>query len=251
MSLTPHTHYSRRYAPSDAGSWCINELMHQQSFVSSDSPSKWRERITLNACTVAPDWLVATLPEWAVPTTGLDGTHILGTLLWGIASQGCSVWARGTPEEQARLHAEASKSLITLARITEFLGVDTDPEEEHLRARAIIETCIYSNMVSIDGLDGKPVLPGVAINLAVGFERGTFHYDPDFYGSSWDGESLGAVMAKSIENEGLGETPLSAILPALNSGGFTVIGVVAASAWASGIEELANRTFRLSSTHSV
>lgn len=251
MSLDPHTHYSRRYTHSDTGSWGINDSMHRQSFVSSDSPSKWRERITLNACTVAPDWLVTTLPEWAVPTTGLDGTHILGTLLWSIASQGCGLWAGWTPGEQGRFHAEASKSLETLSRITEFLEASSDPDEEHSRSRDIIGTCIYSNMVSIDGRDGKPVLPGVAINLTVGFERGAFHYDPDFYGSSWDGESLGAVMAKSIENEGLGEMPLSAILPALNSGGFTVIGVVAALAWASGIEELANRTFRLSQTHSV
>ena len=249
MSLNSHTYYSRRYASSGEGDWTINHFMHRQKFVSQDSPSMWRERVTLDASTVVPEWLIGTLPEWATPE--LEGENLLGTLLWHIASQGCAIWKGWTSEERGHFQAEAEKSLVTLSRINDYFGVDTNAHEEHLRARHVIETCVYSNMVGIDERDGKPVLPGVAVNIELPSGRAAFHYDPDFAGSSWDGESLGAVLAKSIENEGLGEAHLSAILPALNSGGFTVIGVVAASALASGIAELANRTFRVPSTHSV
>ena len=250
MSLTPHTYSSRRFVPSGGGNWSIESTPHTQKFVSPHSPSRWRELVAINASTLAPQWLVETLPEWVAPESAMGNEHLLGTLMWSIASQACARWTKGTSTDRAEIEARAQKTLVTLSLINEHFSVDTPHNEEHLRARDVIETCVYSNMVGIDGKDGKPILPGIAVNMEISFGRGGFHYDPDFFGSSWDGESLGAVLAKSLENEKLGEARLSAILPAFNSGGFTVIGVVAASAWAAGVEELANKTFRLSSSHS-
>ena len=247
--LTPHTYSSRRYVLDSGGGWQVVEKQHPQKFVTPETPSSWRERVTIEAATAAPYWLVETLPKWVNAPIPLRNENLLGTVVWSIAGQACSVWAEWTEAQCKYNYARALHAITLLATINDFMG-GANVDEELTRAREVIETSIYSNMVGVDEVDGKPILPGIAVNAEVSLGKGDFHYDPDFYGSSWDGESLGAVLAKSIENERLGSETPSAILPAFNAGGFTVVGIVAASAWATGIEELANKTFRLSSSHS-
>lgn len=248
--MTPYTHYTRRYVPSTQGKWGIASTESKQRFVSDHSPSWWRARATLNATVEAPQWLIDTLPEWVAPEASVvSEVGYIGTLLWSIAGQACALWTSRSETERESTIKAAQNSLVTLESAHQFLK--EEPQEELTRACTVIQTCIYSNMVGIDDKDEKPVLPGVAVNIEFSSGGGSFHYDPDFYGSSWDGESLGAVLAKSAENERIGGGRLSAILPASKSGGFTAVGLIATEAWALGIEELANRTFRLSSTHSV